>query len=126
MMEKGARFRDWRFSSTSTDMGVVKSFLKGKDYNVLFCIKCTSGVRIHELSAFPAESEVVLMPGVQYVVRYYYSASANDCHIKLASLLDVITRPLNLPFSCKPVGLLCRPATCKRWRRTSASCSSKK
>ena len=69
MMEKEARFRDWRFTSTSTDMGVVKSFLKGKDYNVLFCIKCTSGVRIHELSAFPAESEVVLMPGVQYVVR---------------------------------------------------------
>ena len=66
--QKKTRLRDWRFSSTSTDMEVVKRFLKDGP-RTLFAIYCKTGVVIKEFSAFPTENEVVLMPGVQYVVK---------------------------------------------------------
>jgi len=64
------KFYWWGFSSTTTDHKLLKSeqFL-GPSKGTLFMIKCSRGVSIAKYSAIPAESEVLISPGIRFVVK---------------------------------------------------------
>jgi len=64
------KFYWWGFSSTTTDIKLLKSeqFL-GPTKGTLFMITCTRGRSIARYSAIPAESEVLLPPGIRFLVK---------------------------------------------------------
>ena len=55
-------FRWWAFSSTSQNKSTSEAFLGGEGASTLFTIDGI-GVNIAAFSAFPKESEVLLLPG---------------------------------------------------------------
>ena len=65
---QGRTFRWWAFSSTSQDESMASDFLGGAGESTLFKIDGI-GVDIAAFSAFPSESEVLLLPGTCLVVE---------------------------------------------------------
>ena len=65
---EGRTFRWWAFSSTSLSEELSKSFMGGAEESTLFKIDGI-GVDIAPFSAFPKESEVLLLPGTCLVVE---------------------------------------------------------
>merc|ERR1711881_675449 len=65
---QGRTFRWWAFSSTTQRESISKDFLGGAGESTLFKIDGIGG-DIAALSAFPKESEVLLLPGTCLVVQ---------------------------------------------------------
>jgi len=67
---RGTKFYWWGFSSASTDLELLKSeqFL-GPTSGTLFNIQSKHGVSIANYSAIPSESEVLLPPGIRFIVN---------------------------------------------------------
>lgn len=58
----------WSFTSCSTSLSVIQTFLPKKGQGTIFMIECVSGRRISNYSEHEDEDEILLMPGIRLVV----------------------------------------------------------
>jgi len=65
----GLRVQWKAFSSASKNVGAAHAFFDDEDDGVIFRIKVKTGKSISEVSFFPSEDEVLLLPGKQYIVK---------------------------------------------------------
>ncbi|CAF1547290.1 unnamed protein product [Rotaria sordida] len=66
--KKGQKITWWSVSSCSTSVDVISSFLGNAPQSTLFNIDCINGKSIAAYTCYPAEDEVILMPGTTFEV----------------------------------------------------------
>ncbi|CAF1425090.1 unnamed protein product [Rotaria sordida] len=66
--KKGQKLTWWSVSSCSTSVDVISSFLGNAPQSTLFNIDCINGKSIAAYTCYPAEDEVILMPGTTFEV----------------------------------------------------------
>jgi hypothetical protein len=66
--KKGQKITWWSVTSCSTSVNVISSFLDKTPQSTLFNIECSTGKFIAAYTCYPAEDEVILMPGTTFEV----------------------------------------------------------
>ncbi len=66
--KKGQKITWWSVTSCSKSVDVISSFLDKSPQSTLFNIQCSTGKIIAAYTCYPAEDEVILMPGTTFEV----------------------------------------------------------
>ena len=66
--KRGQKITWWSVTSCSKSVDVISSFLSKSPQSTLFNIECSTGKVIAAYTCYPAEDEVILMPGTTFKV----------------------------------------------------------
>ncbi|CAF1158288.1 unnamed protein product [Adineta ricciae] len=98
--KKGMPVCWWAFTSCTTSLSVIKEFLPMKGQGTIFMIECVSGRLISNYSEYESEDEVLLMPGIRFIVTDTLPYNdMNMVHLKEVNSNDELKKPM----SAKPL-----------------------
>ncbi|CAF1596356.1 unnamed protein product, partial [Didymodactylos carnosus] len=91
--KRGKKYPWWGFSSCTESIEVLqsKAFLGKRGTQTMFCIECENGKLITPYSLFPAENEILLLPG-----SYFEVSGTSDFH---DGLHVIHVKEINPPYA---------------------------
>ncbi|CAF4499270.1 unnamed protein product [Didymodactylos carnosus] len=91
--KRGKKYPWWGFSSCTESIEVLqsKAFLGKSGTQTMFCIECENGKLITPYSLFPAENEILLLPG-----SYFEVSGTSDFH---DGLHVIHVKEINPPYA---------------------------